>query len=832
MKLAYRAYAVTLLLLTLVFAAAAQTPRTSGTAAATYDKNARSAKDPRNTAPTVGTGGPVGGPTGLFTVYDGDTLRKGEWTLSAAWSNFDRDPGNADFTDIPLSIQFGLTNRVEVFFSTTALRGVHVNAPTNLSSFYLPNSRIRDNNFGFISGNAIVLSPQGAGTSLFPNTGVFRPIGSQPFCVFPYTCSAGNFGLQIGTSGPIFGFPSGTQALIGPPRIGGGGSAADVFPGLGSVYGSILPGVVLQTTALVNRAGAPAGLGPSVFALAPSYLPDAPFINRSWGTSSFDDFTGGVKWRFTSPQNPIGVGVVAYYTWYADHATDASGFNMMQRGAGPGGNKGDIDVTLFGGARLRRWMNLSANVGYKWTSSAKGDFPTGTFTILDRPDELMSSIGVDFPVNKWVQPIFEFRSLRYVAGHTPNAFENNPLDALAGIRIFPARWFGFSAAYRYHVNEQDQNSFHTDQSFTTNTIVNCLPGGTACSPVTLSTTFTGLPPGFVPSEDPHGFILQVFAGRRNKRQAEVVNLPPNVTNLTLSSSTITLPCPEGSISKSGGCNDTTSVTVNTTAVDPEGDVLTYNYTASAGRVVGTGATVSWDLSGVAPGSYTITAGVDDGCGICGKTMTQTVNIVTCPDCEIKCSCATIGVTGPAGVTAPGGTMTFTANVSGGSQDVALTYNWTVSDGTIQSGQGTPSIVVSVPAGPNPPPPTNITATVTIGGQRADCNCPTQGSETAAVSPPITGHEVDTYGKLPNDEVKARIQNFYTSSLANDPTAQGYIIIYGTPAQIAAARRQITTAITFLKLDPSRFTIVEGGDKGTGVEVHLWSVPPGATPPTP
>ena len=38
----------------------------------------RSPQDPRNQAPTVGTGGPVGGPTGLFTVYDGDTIRRSE----------------------------------------------------------------------------------------------------------------------------------------------------------------------------------------------------------------------------------------------------------------------------------------------------------------------------------------------------------------------------------------------------------------------------------------------------------------------------------------------------------------------------------------------------------------------------------------------------------------------------------------------------------------------------------------------------------------------------------------------------------------------------------
>src|SRR5437764_8908354 len=78
MKLAYRAYAVTLLLLTLVFAAAAQTPNVSGSSTVTYDKNARSAKDNRNTAPTDGTGGPVGGPSALFTVYGGETLRKGK----------------------------------------------------------------------------------------------------------------------------------------------------------------------------------------------------------------------------------------------------------------------------------------------------------------------------------------------------------------------------------------------------------------------------------------------------------------------------------------------------------------------------------------------------------------------------------------------------------------------------------------------------------------------------------------------------------------------------------------------------------------------------------
>jgi hypothetical protein len=74
--------------------------------------------------------------------------------------------------------------------------------------------------------------------------------------------------------------------------------------------------------------------------------------------------------------------------------------------------------------------------------------------------------------------------------------------------------------------------------------------------------------------------------------------------------------------------------VTTTAVDPEKDVVTYNYTVSGGRIVGQGANITWDLTGIAPGSYTITAGADDGCGICGQTQTKTITVKTC-DCVVS-----------------------------------------------------------------------------------------------------------------------------------------------------------------------------------------------------
>jgi hypothetical protein len=481
---------------------------------------------------------------------------------------------------------------------------------------------------------------------------------------------------------------------------------------------------------------------------------------------------------------------------------------------------------LFAGARLAKWANLSANVGYTYTSPVKGDFPSGSFTLLDRGDELNAGIGADFPVNKYFQPIFELTSKRYIGGRTPNAFENNPIDAIAGLRIFPKRWFGIGLAYRYHANEQDLESFDNDASATA-ILVQCLPGTTACTPRTITTSWTGAPPGFFGSTDPHGYIVQFFAGRRDKRQEEIVNQFANVNSVTLSDTTITLGCQPGYRPREGTtCNDGTSISVATSASDPENDVLTYNYTVSGGRIVGTGANVSWDVGGLTPGTYTITVGVDDGCGLCGKTQTQTITVAAC-DCVIECSCPTLSVTGPAGITQPGDPMTFTANVSGGTAQ-NITYNWSVSAGTITAGQGTPSITVatdsSMAGG-------NVTATVSLGLD-VDCGCPKEASETAPIEAKPTAQLVDEFGKMPNDDIRGRLDNFFTE-LSNNPTNQGYIINYGTDREIAARERLITNHIAFRNFDRGRITLVRGGASPDGEpRTKLYRIPPGADNPAP
>ena len=55
-------------------------------------------------------------------------------------------------------------------------------------------------------------------------------------------------------------------------------------------------------------------------------------------------------------------------------------------------------------------------------------------------------------------------------------------------------------------------------------------------------------------------------------------------------------------------------TITSTASDPDGDPLTYSYTASGGQISGNGPTAQFDSTGLQAGSYKITCAVSDGKG--------------------------------------------------------------------------------------------------------------------------------------------------------------------------------------------------------------------------
>src|SRR5258705_1080595 len=794
--------------------------------AAVSAQTLRSDKDPRNQSPSVGTGGPEGGPTGLFTIYDGSTLRRGEFTFSIAYSNYDRDPGNVDITDVPLSFNVGLNDHVELFFKTNAYRGIKVNNPLNLSSFYLPNSQLFCGTV-LCSGPAIVLSPSGPNVGTLAGTAVFRPLNNQAFVQYPFTGgSAGTFGLTAGQIGRNFGFP-GFNAQLGPPVVqpnSGTFSGADSFPGVGSPVGSILPGIVLATTVLpATQLNLPITVLLS-FTVAPSYLPDAPFVNRLYGQSSFGSFTVGGKVRFTGPNNPLGVAVIGLYRWYPDKGDELSGFNQLQRGASPGGDIGDFAVIGVVDGRLSKHVNVSANAGYFLNSNPKG---TGDFVLLDRPDEVIAGVGFDFPVNEKFQPVVEVRSTQYVGGRTPNAFENSPVDIVGGIKIYPRRWFGVGLAYRRQLNQQDQDHFNpADFNIPITQVTNVnVPGrGLVVVPGTSRpVTSAGLPTGFPFSDEPNGFIFQFWAGRRNSRQPPVPpNQPPTVSSVSTSISSLLRPCPPGQSSTS--CTATgNEVQLTANASDPDNDTLLYTWSVTGGRLSGEGRAVTWDLSGVANGSYTATVEVNDG-NQHTANGSATVTVADCSGCvPPPPPCPVISVSCPESVDL-NAAITYTANVTNG--PAAATYNWSESAGTISSGQGTPTITVDT-AGLGGQ---TVTATVSLGGADPACSGTTASCTTSVKPPPPEPVRFDEYGNIKFNDEKARLDN-YAIQLQNQPGSTGTIIAYGSYAGEAQARadRAKDYLVNTRGIEAGRITTVDGGCR-SDLAVQLWIVPSGATAP--
>jgi hypothetical protein len=134
----------------------------------------------------------------------------------------------------------------------------------------------------------------------------------------------------------------------------------------------------------------------------------------------------------------------------------------------------------------------------------------------------------------------------------------------------------------------------------------------------------------------------------------------------------------------------------------------------------------------------------------------------------------------------------------------------------------------------------VTATVELGG--LDPSCSRTASCTASVKPanPI-GQKFDEYGDIRFDDEKARLDN-YAIQLQNQPGSQAYIIGYGTCAgdglcshtSCIVAQKRIDRAkdylVTTRGIDAGRIMVIDGGCRAD-VNVELWVVPTGATPPS-
>lgn len=173
----------------------------------------------------------------------------------------------------------------------------------------------------------------------------------------------------------------------------------------------------------------------------------------------------------------------------------------------------------------------------------------------------------------------------------------------------------------------------------------------------------------------------------------------------------------------------------------------------------------------------------------------------------------------------GGTpVTFTANV-GGPAELTPTYKWTVSAGTITSGQGTSSITVDTAGVDN-----SLTATVEVGGLPESCR------NSASCSAGIFRcrlTKIDEYGNISFNDEKARLDNF-AIELLNDPTAVGYLVGYGgRRSRRGEALERLERAKRYLvavRAVPADRLVTSDGGYREEVTVELWAPPAGAALP--
>lgn len=110
--------------------------------------------------------------------------------------------------------------------------------------------------------------------------------------------------------------------------------------------------------------------------------------------------------------------------------------------------------------------------------------------------------------------------------------------------------------------------------------------------------------------------------KQKKLRKDICHLPASVSGLNLSHTEVAYACPPSSTACSA------SPRIEVAAVGPMLDSDYFVYAVSGGKIVGSGANVQWDLSGVQPGEYTITSGIYmSGFGVVGQTQTRRVRVL-------------------------------------------------------------------------------------------------------------------------------------------------------------------------------------------------------------
>ena len=270
------------------------------------------------------------------------------------------------------------------------------------------------------------------------------------------------------------------------------------------------------------------------------------------------------------------------------------------------------------------------------------------------------------------------------------------------------------------------------------------------------------------------------------------------------------------------------VRLKANAVSPGGYPIQYKWTTTAGTISGEGSEVTWNLAGLKPGYHKAaldirSVGSDGSC-----QAFSSVSVLVNPCATVQPVCPAIEIVCPTNVRIDQ-PLTFSSRYTGGvPANVTPAYNWTVSAGTIISGQGTDTIKVDTTGLGGQ----TVRASLSMGGYNLEC------SADCGVSiplPKLNSRRFDEFPDISRNDEKARLDNFGIE-LQQDPTATAYVVVYpGRSSKRGEVQHHASRIVEYLVhsrgLDQRRIVTLVGPAKDQLV-VELWVTPQGATPPNP
>jgi outer membrane protein OmpA-like peptidoglycan-associated protein len=278
----------------------------------------------------------------------------------------------------------------------------------------------------------------------------------------------------------------------------------------------------------------------------------------------------------------------------------------LNKGLSSGAYKGGF--ALLVSKTAAEAMRVHFNLGYNWVTDPEVE----NTRLVGLEDEIIYRVGAEFPANTPYRVIAEMNGARIGHYGSGPLTENprNPIDLIFGMRFYPKEWMTFGAGYQVSTDHVDDN------------------------------VYTG-----AKASGYSGFVVQGTLGTRR-------NDPPTVS-CAVAKPTIL---------------QTESTTIRANAMDPDGDVLTYSWKASGGKISGTGDTATFEATDIAPGKYTVTATVADKKHQAACTSEITVLKKNyAPTVKIEPTSANV---------TQGESVNFRCVASDANND-PLTYSWTV-----------------------------------------------------------------------------------------------------------------------------------------------------------